>query len=336
MASNPANARGFSLVELIVAGVVAAIVVATIGTSISQIARARTVAKVRLNSHLRANAALERVRRELQQAIRSDEMVDTRVLLQSDMVESPVGELDRDEILIYATKLTPIREKSYSGDGIEQEVQCRVEEDAAGSALWIRSDAVPDENEGGGGKAVPVMEGVVGMNIEASDGVQWYDEWDSDINGLPHALRVTISTGGDPDGVDLFEEVHDLMSLRTVVALDRTIPPYEPPVEEGTELGEGSEMATDADAAAAAAAAAAASAITVPGGAAGGGSGALGPTEVGRGRGDMGGPGGRGRGDFGGAGGRGGRGGGGIRPGGQGAPGGGQNRPGGGFGGAPN
>ena len=232
--SNQQLRRGFTLVELIIAAIIAVIVVGTLGTSLSQLARSRAISKVRLNAHLRANAALERVRRELQEVIRSDNLIDTRVLLTGGMMDSPIGEIPRNDLLIYSTKLSPVRGKTYEGDGIEHEVQLRITEDESGSALWMRSDAVPDDNEGGGGRAEPVMDGIIGLYIEAYDGTTWYDSWDSDINGLPSALRVTVSSGGDAQGDDLYADARELMSLRTIVPIDRVMPPYEEPAAEET------------------------------------------------------------------------------------------------------
>jgi|GEM_PF-392034 len=251
--------RGFTLIELIVAGVIAIIVVATIGTSILQLSRARESSKIRLNAHLRANAALDRVRKEIQQVIRSDNLIDTRVLLVDGTIDSPIGDLARNDLLIYSTKLTPVRTKTYEGDGIEHEVQMRVVEDEAGSALWMRSDAVPDDNELGGGSAEPVMDGIIGLHVEAFDGMTWFDTWDSDIFGLPAALRITVSSAGDAAGQDVYADTRDLMSLRTIVPIDRVMKPYEEPVvEESSSMGEESTAAAGAGGAGGGAAAAAA------------------------------------------------------------------------------
>ena len=340
MSRNKITRRGFTLVELIIAGIIAVIVVGTLGTSLSQLARARASSKVRLNAHLRANTALEKIRRELQQVIRSDNLIDTRILLTGDSVNSPIGDLPRNDVLIYSTKLSPVRNKTYEGDGIEHEVQLRVTDDESGSALWMRSDSVPDDNEGGGGKAAPMMDGIIGLYIEASDGTDWYDSWDSDINGLPVALRVTVSSAGDAQGADFFADSRELMSLRTIVPIDRVPPPYEePPAEDPASAAEGEVAAAQAGADAAIAGAAAAGIAGTQGadGLSGGGG------QGGQG-GQMGGQGGQGggRGGQGGQGGRGGQGGqGGGRggQGGQGGQGGGMsgNRPGNqGTGGRPN
>ncbi|MSQ90088.1 MAG: hypothetical protein EXS01_01665 [Phycisphaerales bacterium] len=263
--SKPVTYRAFTLVELIVAGIVAVIVVGTIGTSLGQLARARATSKVRLTAHLRANAALDRIRRELQQVVRSDNLLHTRILLGDGMMETPIGEVPRSELLLYATKLSAVRQKAYSGDGLECEVQVRVAEDDLGSELWVRTDSVPDDNERGGGRAMPMMDGVVGLYIEAYDGSDWYDTWDSDIYGLPWALRVTVTSAGDPDGTDPYEDSRELMSLRTIVPIDRVVPPYEEPLpEESGELtGGGVATADEAAGGGSAAGTAASGGITV-------------------------------------------------------------------------
>ena len=331
MSRNKITRRGFTLVELIIAGIIAVIVVGTLGTSLSQLARARASSKVRLNAHLRANTALEKIRRELQQVIRSDNLIDTRILLTGDSVNSPIGDLPRNDVLIYSTKLSPVRNKTYEGDGIEHEVQLRVTDDESGSALWMRSDSVPDDNEGGGGKAAPMMDGIIGLYIEASDGTDWYDSWDSDINGLPVALRVTVSSAGDAQGADFFADSRELMSLRTIVPIDRVPPPYEEPPAEDPASAAGGELAAAGAAGAAAAAAAAIEGAGAAGinGTQGGVGGFSGGGRGGQG-GQGGGQGGQGGGGQGGQmGGRGGQGGQGGGRGGQGGQGGGMsgNRP---------
>lgn len=235
--------RAFTLAELVVAGLIAAIVVGAVGASLSQLARTRTVARVRLDSHLRTSMALDRIRREVQAAIRSDDLFDSRLMIIDDTVSSPVGDLDRDELLVFNTKVRPVRERTYSGDGQEWETHVRVEEDELGSALWMRTDAVPDDVDRGGGRADPIMSGIIAVKFEAYDGMTWRDEWDSDIEGMPWAVRVTISGTGRPDGEDAFEDPRDLLSLSTVIPLDRVPPPYVPvdpsaqPGDDGTGAG---------------------------------------------------------------------------------------------------
>lgn len=226
--------RGFTLVELIVAGVVATLVLAAVTFSLSQLGRARNVSFARLESSLRARAALEAVRRDIAGVIRDADLLKCRVLVTDGSVPTAIGMADRDELLLFSTKLQATRDVAFSGEGIEYETHYRIDEDDAGPVLWQRRDFMPDGYPDAGGVAVPVVEGVLGFAVEAYDGVTWFDEWDSDLDGLPWALRITITTL--PDGVDPTDpDPKGLVTLRTLVPIDRIVPP---PQEDEEELAE--------------------------------------------------------------------------------------------------
>ena len=285
--------RGFTLIELVLAGVIAALVLVTIVSTLSQVGRARTISRTRLQAYLRADSALDAVRRDLSSILRDADLFHTRVLLYDGGRIMRVGsriDLDRDEILVFNTRLEPLGEIDYNGEGGEYETQYRVDEDRYGTTLWQRRDPVPDDIPAGGGVATPMAEGVIGFKIEAYDGLEWYDEWDSDLDGLPWGFRITITASGEPGGT-VERDGNGLVTLQTHVAVDRIIPPYYEPEEEEEEEEE----------------------IEDPENVEGGG--VLDPTggrDMGGGRGDrgFGRPGGRGEGGGRGAGGGGGRGGG--------------------------
>ncbi|MCA9285705.1 MAG: prepilin-type N-terminal cleavage/methylation domain-containing protein [Phycisphaerales bacterium] len=224
--------RGFTLVELMVASMIVALVLAAVATSIAQVGRARSTAKVRLEAHRRAAAALENLRRDVESAMRSDDLFNCRVLILDGAKSTPAGRLDRDELLIFNNRLRPSREIHYNGEGIEYETQYRVEEDDLGSALWQRRDAVPDTFPEGGGMATPLVDGIVGVSFQAYDGTSWFDTWDSDEDGLPWAIRMTIVASGMANGEDVFSTTTPMVTLRTLVAIDRVGQPYEEPTEE--------------------------------------------------------------------------------------------------------
>jgi len=191
---------GFTIVELVIAIAVSAVVVITIGTVLSRISRGRDAARLRLDAVTRANAALEGVRRDLASVVRDGDLFNTRVLLLDGTAFTAYGPMDRDEVLVYNNRLRPLQRDAYAGEGGEYESHYRVSDDPDGSALWLRRDAVPDENGVGGGVAIPSVDGVVGVSIEAYDGEAWYPDWDSDEMGLPWALRVTVTATGDEAG----------------------------------------------------------------------------------------------------------------------------------------
>lgn len=230
--------RAFTLVELVVAGMAAMLVIGAVTISLFQSARARTASKTRLVAYSRANAAMDIIRREVASVMRRSDLFETRLLIYDDSVMNEYGELDRDEMLIFNTNLRPTRPNEYAGEGQEYESQFRIGEDQAAIALWQRRDAVPDQWSDAGGLALPVTLGIVGLKIEAYDGEAWFDEWDSDIDGLPWAVRITLTAEGqDSDDNGSSRDSH-LAKLRTQIAIDRIIPPPPPEPEEGEETGE--------------------------------------------------------------------------------------------------
>ena len=321
--------RGFTIIELVVAIMIAAIISGAVASSLSQLAKARDISRIHMTASRRATDALESIRRDVQSTVRSDDLFDTRLRLAPEVARSPIGEVDRDQMLLFATRLRPIRSIEYSGEGNEYETQYRIEEDRDGPALWRRRDAVPDEFEDAGGIAEPIGDGVIGVRFEAYDGESWLQEWDSDVDGLPISIRATVTASGARPGEDAFNDPRALAILRTEIPIDRVAKPK-----------------LDAATLAAQAAADAAAQAAAGGGAAGGGDAAIGGTGAptdgsgGGGRGGQGGgkgggkggdinQGGGGRGGQGGQGGQGGgMGTGGIRPPGSG------NRGGGGGGGS--
>jgi len=302
--------RAFTLAELLIAGTIAVLIAAVITSSLSQFGRAREVCKLRMDAHVRALGALDTVRKELQSTLRSDDLFHCRVLIVDDhtatVADAPGLEVDRDELLVYNTRLRTVRETEYNGDGQEFETHLRIEDDDLGSALWMRADSQPDQYERGGGSAVPLMDGVVSLRFEAYDGSTWRDAWDSDLDGLPWAIRVTVRALGNEPGAQIDPLVRDLVTLQTVVPIDRASPPLVQIAQYEQQLA--------AEAAAAEAAAASDAAAAAAGGAAGLGvdgaggmgvqipDGVTGVTIPGDGRGGMGG----GRGGFGQNGGQGG------------------------------
>lgn len=300
---------GFTILELVVAGVVAAIIVGALTLSLSQLGRSRNATMIRLEAHMRANAALDALRRDIASVLRSGDLFETRLLIIDGSVGSLVGPLDRDELLLFSSRIAPVRPNRYQGEGSEYETQYRVEEDRLGAALWQRRDPIPDRWPDAGGVATPMVDGIVELNLEGYDGEAWFPDWDSDLHGLPWAIRITVTAIGNPVGDERSIEGRSLVTLRTVVAVDRIIPP---PTEEEIAKAE-EEAVTAEEEAAGAAGGAVPGAVVVPGD----------PSAGGGGAGGGGGGGGRGPGG----------GGGGAMPGGPiGSPGGGGAAPGGGGG----
>jgi len=233
---------GFTVMELVIAISVGAIVVLTIGSVLMRVAKTRDMTRTRLDAVSRAHLALDTIRADIASTVRDEDLYNTRVRLLDGVASTGYGVSDRDELLIYNNRLRPMKRDDYQGEGGEYESQYRVE--PGSDVLWMRRDAVPDENGEGGGMAIPIVDGVVAVSIEAYDGESWYPDWDSDTMGLPWALRVSVTAAGGPtDGVDALN-LPPVVTLRTQIAIDRIVPPPEDEEAMESEDGLGEEGAT--------------------------------------------------------------------------------------------
>ncbi len=237
--------RGFTLIELMVAALIMTFVLGSVALSVGQLGRARNTSKLRFDAFLRADAALNLIRGDIASITRSDDLFYTRLLLTDDTARGGREEFDRDELLIFNTRLRPTRNIDFAGEGYEHETQFRVIEDEYGPALWQRTDAFPDEYPGGGGKATPAVEGVLGLTIQVYDGSNWYDEWDSDVSGLPTAVSVIVLASGHRGSDDIYTAPRAF--LRTVIPIDRVLPPKvaEEEDEESTNPAAGADIDGD-------------------------------------------------------------------------------------------
>ncbi len=217
--------RGFTMVEFLLAGVLLALVLAAMGVAMQQVVKSKNATRDRIDAHLRADAALRMIRRDLASLLRREDLFYTRVLL-LDADSTRDGEtVPRDEILVFNNRLQATRDITYNGDGLEFETHYRVDDDDLGPMLYTRRDPMPDAYPRGGGIVTPAVEGVMAMNIEAWNGIGWLQEWDSDEDGIPWAFRVTVTATGAQPGLPTAD--HPQATLRTVVPVERSRMPIE-------------------------------------------------------------------------------------------------------------
>ena len=130
--------RGFTLLELILAGSIAVLVLVTVTTSLSRIGQARVLSQDKLVAYLRADSALQNLRRDAASTIRDSDLFHSRVLLINNSRSMNVGgnnmDLGRDDLLIFAHRLRPLGQIEYNGEGLEYETQYRVDDDQIGPA----------------------------------------------------------------------------------------------------------------------------------------------------------------------------------------------------------
>ena len=86
--------RAFTLAEVTVASIIIVLVLGSVSASVAQLGRAKNSCKRRFDAHLRADVALNALRRDIISIVRSDDLFDTQLLLYSDMIPTPAGDME--------------------------------------------------------------------------------------------------------------------------------------------------------------------------------------------------------------------------------------------------
>ena len=73
--------RGFTLIELMVAGIMASILLGGVTTSLSQLGSAKSISRHRLEAFSRCDTAIRTIRKDLISVLRRDDLFDTRILI---------------------------------------------------------------------------------------------------------------------------------------------------------------------------------------------------------------------------------------------------------------
>ncbi|MBL8761783.1 MAG: hypothetical protein JNL50_10820 [Phycisphaerae bacterium] len=223
MNPHASTTRAFTIVELVVALLVGVIVAGATTTALTQFSRGKARATARQEAFARAEAAASLIATDIIEAARDQDPTFTRLAIADG---GEFGQGARDSILILARSMRIQARDPGLPSGGEGEVQYRVDAAAQGAALWRRTDAPADEFLDAGGVARPVVPGVLELSIEADDGTQWSGAWDSDADGVPYAVRITVLATSDDKTAQA--------KARRTVALDRTPAPVAPPAEDTT------------------------------------------------------------------------------------------------------
>lgn len=221
----------FTLVEIIIAMVITAAIAGAVALMLSSASRSRDGVRARVEAASRARVAANLIADDLLATRRDSDLFFAYLKIAAPSAASSAASVDeRDELTVLTQTARPTRPADDQPEGPDAEVQYRVIDAATPSAstanvssntglasarsrLWRRIDTGPDDALDAGGIVSPVADGVVSLSFQASDGESWYDVWDSDYDGLPHMVRVTV-TAVDAQG-------RYRKSVRRVIALDR-------------------------------------------------------------------------------------------------------------------
>lgn len=202
--------RGFTLTEVIVAGVIVALLASATAGVIATLTRAQRAAGARREAWARADAVASRLALDLTSTLRDADLTRVRVLIDDGGGEGTAS----DEIRLRTQLSRAMRSQTFAGEGGEYTVQVRVSPSGSGGLeAWRRVNYALAPNDDGGGVATRLAQGLELLSIEANDGEQWLDAWDSDADGLPHAVRVLVRAHA--------EDGKTTATVRRVVAIDR-------------------------------------------------------------------------------------------------------------------
>ena len=218
--------RGFTLIELIAASVIASILAGAATVSIRRLADGRDRSSERQAAVESVYSITRLIARDMANIVRDTSLPDTIVRIEDTASSS---QDQRDEILLFCRSLRAVRpeveeETTYRESSIH-EVHYRLKFDSELTGIvWRRADPIVDENYEGGGVAVPLGVNIRSLDFEAFDGTTWQSNWDSDDDGLPHAIRVTCRGVIPSTGTEV--------ASRMTVAIDRIPLPFDPEVDE--------------------------------------------------------------------------------------------------------
>lgn len=197
MINRRGKTRAFTLLEMLVAMAMIAVLAGSLYATLHVAFRARRTALKAVEPVRKAELAMQLLRADIQSAV-----VPRGVLAGSFFGEDGTDGIGRecDSLLLYCT--TPrARQAEGTGDVRMIELVCEPEEDGTGMVLLRRTTVnllAPTINE----PAEEVLcRGVHAFGLRYFDGVDWQDSWDSGArdNTLPSAVEVTLELEAEGD-----------------------------------------------------------------------------------------------------------------------------------------
>ena len=124
-----------------------------------------------------------------------------------------MGEVEADNLDFATHRYSP--ERRHEGDWAEVSYYVSQNKESGLNTLYRRRDPTPDPEPLMGGSKEELAVGVMGLRFEYYDGFEWFDEWgdiegkaqlmefpDSNMSGMPAAVRITLALDPDPKPLD--------------------------------------------------------------------------------------------------------------------------------------
>jgi len=196
----PRRRRGFTLVEILLASMVAALVAAAGAGALRATVRNREKVERRQEVFRSLRRAAEQVRRDLGNLYRAGSAQDQKFVGSSEERGGTV----RSRIVFYTVSGTKARLAKPESDVYE--VEYFLEQRAGCNVLFRRQWPNPSEGEKAGGVVTLVAEHIVGFEVRYQDGQDWATQWPEEMDRLPGLMSVTLVSALESGGGDVAEE----------------------------------------------------------------------------------------------------------------------------------
>ncbi len=212
------RARGFTLVEVMIAAAITAVVGAMVAGAFSRAAAARDLAEAQDERFTGARQALDRMAREVSEAFLSDHY-DTKRYRERPTVFRGKDGGDRDTLLFATMTHSRLLRDAKESDQAVVEYEVDRDPDLPGEdALWRREKPRIDDEPDRGGTRAMVLEHVKGFDVQYWDWKrqEWVREWDTSTverkDFLPTRVRFRV-TLQMPDGTTRPFETEALVAI---------------------------------------------------------------------------------------------------------------------------
>jgi type II secretory pathway component PulJ len=123
-----------------------------------------------------------------------------------------IGDVEADNLDFATHNYTP--RHANEGDFCEESYYVEKDPRSGRFSLWRRRNPTLAPEPLQGGKQEPIASDILGLQLEYSDGTDWYENWgevkgaakaqnsqsdSSNLSGLPNAVRITLLLDSDPD-----------------------------------------------------------------------------------------------------------------------------------------
>lgn len=187
---------GFTLVELVAAVAITALITASTATVLHTIQSTQRRLDTQMQRQAEARAGIGAIATALRNAWRPS--AEDGAFLEG--LDDVLGGAPADRIAFFTIRHRPVRPGEPESD--VHEVAFHLEPPAGpevdGPMLMMRIDPTRNAPPDGGGVMHPVARHVVGLDIAYHDGIDWRDAWPADRRGWPTAVRIEllVATGG--------------------------------------------------------------------------------------------------------------------------------------------